>query len=167
LEPIVEHAPEGTVVSGIATWPGWRFVIALDESSVTVVPPPGQIVTPRIWKAMPIGYVLRLAANTWSQTALARVMERHEEAGFDLPRRPFGGSPKHSAIVAYTYRTALRRGAKPRDAVVEYFGVSEKTADRWLSEARASGALGTYLDEKRAARLEAQAPDFTQRLAEG
>jgi hypothetical protein len=150
LKPTVEHTPEGTVVSGISTWPGWRFVVAADESSVKVVPPDGCSITPRVWKAMPIGQVLRLASSCWSPTALELVLARHDE-GRELPRRPFGGSPKHSAVVAYTYRAALQRGDKPRDAIVAYFGVSEKTADRWLSEARAAGELGSYLEEKRQA----------------
>jgi hypothetical protein len=150
LKPTVEHTAEGTVVGGIATWPGWEFIVAADEAWVKVVPPDGTSVTPRLWKAMPIGHVLRLASSTWTMAALARVIARHD-SGSALPRRPFGGSPKHNAVVAYTYRAALQRGEKPREAIVEYFGVSEKTADRWLSEARAAGELGSYLEEKRAA----------------
>lgn len=151
VNPIVEHREEGIFVSGISTWPGWCFVVAHDESWVKVVPPDGHVVTPRIWKAMPIGYVLRLAASTWTTSTLSRVVERHD-TGRSLPRRPVGGSPKHNAIVAYVYRSALRSGARPRDAVMEYFGVSEKTADRWLVAVRNEGQLGTYLEEKRAAR---------------
>lgn len=150
MEPVVEHDTETATISGISTWPGWRFVVALDESWVKVIPPDDQAITPRVWKAMPIGYVLRLASNSWTTATFARVVERRR-AGRGRPRRPMGGSPKHSAVVAHTYRAALRRGDKPRDAVIEFFGVSEKTADRWLAEARACGELGSYLDEKRAA----------------
>ena len=159
MNPIVEHDAESAIVSGISTWPGWQFVVALDESWVKVIAPDHQVVSPRLWRAMPIGYVLRLAASTWTTATLARVVERRE-AGRGNLRRPVGGSTKHSAVVAYTYRSALRRGAKPRDAVADFFQVSEKTADRWLSEARAAGELGTYLDEKRAARQDMRAQQF-------
>ena len=144
----MEQHDDGVVVSGISTWPGWRFVVAHDDGWVQVIPPDGHAVTPRLWKAMPIGYVLRLAASTWTQTAIERITERRPSA---LPRRPVGGSLKHNALVAHVYRQALRTGAGPRDAVMDAFGVSEKTADRWLIEARAAGQLGSYLEEKRAA----------------
>jgi len=148
--PIVAHRQDETVVSDVSTWPGWQFVVAHDESWVKVIPPDGQAVTPRLWKALPIGYVLRLASSAWTPTSISHLVDRHQ-LGRGLPRRPVGGSAKHCATVAHVYRSALRRGAKPRDAVVEYFQVSEKTADRWLLEARTTGHLGTYLDEKRAA----------------
>ena len=151
MEPVVEHDGDTATISGISTWPGWRFVVALDESWVKVVPPDHQAITPRVWKALPIGYVLRLAASSWTAAGVARVVERRH-AGRGRPRRPMGGSSKHSAVVAHTYRSALRRGDKPRDAVIEFFGVSEKTADRWLAEARAAGQLGSYPEERRAAR---------------
>ena len=61
MKPIVEHNAEGTVVSSISTWPGWRFVVAPDGSWLQVVPPIDQRVTQRIWKAMPIAYILRTA----------------------------------------------------------------------------------------------------------
>jgi hypothetical protein len=151
VNPTVEHDAETATISGISTWPGWQFVVALDESWVKVIAPDHETVSARAWRSLPISYVLRLAGSTWTTATLARMVERRE-SGRGNPRRPVGGSTKHNAVVAHTYRSALLRGAKPRDAVAEFFEVSEKTADRWLREAREAGELGTYLDEKRAAR---------------
>jgi hypothetical protein len=61
MKPTVECNAEGIVVSSISTWPGWRFVVAPDGSWLQVVPPSDQRVTQRIWKAMPIAYILRIA----------------------------------------------------------------------------------------------------------
>ena len=87
VNPSVEHGEGGIVVSGISTWPNWTFVVAAAESSVKVIPPNGQLITPRLWKALPIGYVLRLAATTWTAEELTRVLRRHDD-GLELPRRP-------------------------------------------------------------------------------
>jgi hypothetical protein len=65
--------------------------------------------------------------------------------------------------VAHLYSAARKRGEAPRAAVCEALGISSRTADRYIGEARRRGLLPPY-DERHAG---AQTPDPSGAGTEG
>lgn len=155
MHPAAEESSDWIALTQVPGWPGWRFSVSRLDRTIAVTPPEAEFITARKWRAMPIGAVLRAAseieADPW--LALLRLSASMSNREGD---RPYGGSTEHRTAVAYVYREALTRRARPKEAIMARFSVSEKTAERWITEARRRGALASHADEKRAAETEAR-----------
>jgi hypothetical protein len=115
---------------------------------VEVIAAPGAAISYEIWRAFPIGTLLRLATEE-TVDAIAAGLAAHADG---VPRL----SEAHLRAVASVYRYALSQDVPPRATIRDAFGLKvpedggSKTVDRGLHEARQRNLLGTWADEKRA-----------------
>lgn len=143
-------------IRGVRGWSEWTFVVRLchkhrtDRGEPTVVGfdarsgDHGQgIRHPRLdadtFRRLPFGTLRRLAVGAFFDPFVALLAA-------EVNALSAGGRPT-SEQLADVYRMALDQGFPPRAAVARHFEVSEKSASRWLTEARQRGRLGSYEQE--------------------
>ena len=73
-------------------------------------------------------YFRAVGAQTWSPKFVER-----------------GASEGKLAEVADLYRSAVKEGNNPTQAVTHFYGVTRSTASRWISTARTTGLLGAAI----------------------
>jgi len=139
---------QGWEINDLPGWDAWSFVVSLDRRCVTVIAPPGQMVTAPMWRRMPIGTALRFVTDARQQDIFKALAVAEDAA---TQRRPYGGSNEHTWAVVAAYRDALACDLTPVPALAARFKTSERTAERWIADARRAGHLADYWTEKREA----------------
>ena len=153
-------------ITGMVKMPGWTFHVTVrppfvdnrgerhppaEVGEVGIAPPSGSSFEPNEFRRIPYGEMFRLARGAFTNPMLAVVAEA---VGAEIGPRPYRGGIDHSRAVAAIYRAALGQDLNPRQAIAETYGVSTKTVDRWLAEARKTTdpdtgqpVLGDYSEE--------------------
>lgn len=139
-----EATDTGARITGIRGLDGWAVETNADTGAVTLVPPPGEVVTTKEWRDLPLGAVLRAAKGVESGDVLSALLTLLASEGGDPARSSRSGKQGHYKRVAKVYRLALRSGLTPREVIVKHFQTTDSSAGRWIAEARNAGFLDDH-----------------------
>lgn len=161
-KPTAERTADGVVVSGMRDMPGWSVTVH-DSGAVTLTPPAGVAIDTEAWRKVPLGAVLREADAVRGGDLLDALLALLARDGGDPSRSSRQGRRAHLERVSRVYRMALEHDVPPAAALARHFDADgERTTQRWITNARKEGLIGTYAEEReRIDRLNADAMTAT------
>lgn len=104
---------------------------------------PKAITSAELRKA-PIGVLLDRVRSAMQTPWEDRVKHVATQVRTHRPKEGRSRSAEHFIQVTWIYLSAQKRGAPPRQAVAEHWGVQPVTASRWIKESRKRQYLPTY-----------------------